>query len=643
MSDHKPPIVPHVLYIADQRHPWRLPPIERLATKYHTPTTVATGFGTIDVTVKRQPGRKVVTKQQSGVWCLPDDAAWARIAQARAVHQAAFDALANGLRALGSYASRIEKAGGFKKAPNPLSPTVIFADDPDSEPSNGFWYNRSVPYIERKEIASHTPKMLHVVKDGKPWSTSHQRDHFVCPTDADWEHVRQLRQACQDASDAWQALLRELGTYRDAREDGRYAKAPPPAVPRGLVGAAQRIAARQAPAEQETAMQPSAPAPAIKRGAPLTLSTNVALADDTAGGILSSGLQERARRYVAARRRSGEALLEAVAELAAARAEASHGEWGIFLQAIGLDETTAVVQLQIHEAAQADPRVAERLRTGWLNASTARELLSAPPDVQQRVLAQPEPPTTKQIRAEKQAAKPATSQVLDQPPAPKPATCTRCGAERSPTRLLTSYGAGLVPEYPGRAVTLCSTCIPELLAARKAREATPPPPPPAPEPAVIPQLPPALAGWKWQRSERGDSRLMTPDLTWSTKWYTHSTKAIAEALRCVNSQPKATPAPARPDLGPAAAESRRETEAGPAPGPRDRAAQLLTELAPLLRQVRTELAQDLAEAIDALSFSDEGAEREAWLGVGWALLDRYQEWLERIPTLESEGIHVPTD
>lgn len=50
---------------------------------------------------------------------------------------------------------------------------------------------------------------------------------------------------------------------------------------------------------------------------------------------------------------------------------------------------------------------------------------------------------------------------------PKPATCTRCGAERSEQRALTSYAADLVPEYPGRAVVLCSRCVPELLAARR--------------------------------------------------------------------------------------------------------------------------------------------------------------------------------
>jgi hypothetical protein len=130
-------------------------------------------------------------------------------------------------------------------------------------------------------------------------------------------------------------------------------------------------------------------------------------------GVLSISLQERARRYVAARRRSGEALLEAVGELAAARAEAKHGEWGVFLEAIGLDETAAKVQLQIAERAAADSVFAERIRTGFLSLSTARELLSAPQDVQEQVLAQEEPPTRAEIREAKAAANGAPAHHLE--------------------------------------------------------------------------------------------------------------------------------------------------------------------------------------------------------------------------------------
>lgn len=134
--------------------------------------------------------------------------------------------------------------------------------------------------------------------------------------------------------------------------------------------------------------------------------------------LLSAGLQDRARRYVAARRRSGEALLEAVAELAAARAEALPGQWGVFLEAVGLDETSAKVQLQIATRAAADSAFAERIRVGFFSLSTAREFLTAPADVQHQVLDRPleEPPTRAELREAKGApAHPAP------PPAPSPA------------------------------------------------------------------------------------------------------------------------------------------------------------------------------------------------------------------------------
>lgn len=152
----------------------------------------------------------------------------------------------------------------------------------------------------------------------------------------------------------------------------------------------------------------------IKIGRPLGLSTNVALADGIAGARLSPQLQDRARRYVSARTRSGVALLEAVAELAAARSEAQHGEWQTFLDAIGLDDSAARAQIRIHEAAESDSAFAEKIRTGWLSEATARELLPAPPEIRAEILARPDPPTQREIKAAKREALP----VLNPDPLP---------------------------------------------------------------------------------------------------------------------------------------------------------------------------------------------------------------------------------
>lgn len=224
MSNHTPPIVPNVLHVSDQRNPWQLAPIERLATRYHTPTTVATEFGTVDRGVRPTPGKAGLTRHQHLVWCVPSDGAWQRLLDSRAALQQALDALAAELRRLGNYASRLEKAGGLKAAPPRLCPTVIEAPDPDSSELS-YWFSNPPPRIERKEISTHTPKMLNVVRDGKPWSTTHQRNHFVCPDDAAWQRISERHQASEDAHTAWQELLSELGTYEDALGDKRYTTA----------------------------------------------------------------------------------------------------------------------------------------------------------------------------------------------------------------------------------------------------------------------------------------------------------------------------------------------------------------------------------------------------------------------------------
>jgi hypothetical protein len=180
-------------------------------------------FGTIDASVKRIVGKKGVTKQQTAVYCLPDDAAWEKVQTTRAQLQLAIDAFAAVLRQLGSYAKRLEESGGIKAAPNPLSPTVIMADDPDDDDHHYFVLDPIVR-IERETVTSHTPKMLHIERDGKPWSTTHQRNHFVCPSNDAWDLLLARQRIAQDAHKAWQQLLKELGTYQAALADGRYAR-----------------------------------------------------------------------------------------------------------------------------------------------------------------------------------------------------------------------------------------------------------------------------------------------------------------------------------------------------------------------------------------------------------------------------------
>jgi hypothetical protein len=96
--------------------------------------------------------------------------------------------------------------------------------------------------------------------------------------------------------------------------------------------------------------------------------------------------------------------MAAFAELAAARQEAAHGEWGLWLQEAGVNDATARAQLQLYEQFQADPRFADRFRGGWLGESAGRELLSAPAEVQEEILSRPAEsprPTVAEVREAK--------------------------------------------------------------------------------------------------------------------------------------------------------------------------------------------------------------------------------------------------
>src|SRR5207249_794098 len=130
---------------------------------------------------------------------------------------------------------------------------------------------------------------------------------------------------------------------------------------------------------------PAAPAP-IQRGVPYQISTQTSPVEPELpppAGALSAPLQEIARRYIGARRRSGEALLEASRWLSEARSLAQHGEWYIFLEATGTTEDTAERLLNIHTQAMQNPQFAEAISRNWLGQSAAGLLArpATPPEV----------------------------------------------------------------------------------------------------------------------------------------------------------------------------------------------------------------------------------------------------------------------
>lgn len=163
----------------------------------------------------------------------------------------------------------------------------------------------------------------------------------------------------------------------------------------------QRIAARPAHAPQED-RPPTIPYPISTRMGDPDLPAQV--------GVLSERLQEIARQYLGARRRSGEALLDAARWLSEARAEAQRGEWQVFLEATNTSDDTAERLLNTHTQAMQNPQFAESVRTNWIGQSVAALLArpSTPPEIVGEVLASPEPPTVaevqRKIRQGRQAA-----------------------------------------------------------------------------------------------------------------------------------------------------------------------------------------------------------------------------------------------
>jgi hypothetical protein len=139
---------------------------------------------------------------------------------------------------------------------------------------------------------------------------------------------------------------------------------------------------------------PTPPAQALQRGTPYPLSTQVAEPELPQLQALSAPLQEIARQYIGARRRSGQALLEMARWLSEGRALAEHGEWYTFLETTGTTQDTAERLLNIHTQAMQNAQFADAVSRNWLSQSAAALLArpSTPAQIVEEVLASPELP-----------------------------------------------------------------------------------------------------------------------------------------------------------------------------------------------------------------------------------------------------------
>jgi hypothetical protein len=136
------------------------------------------------------------------------------------------------------------------------------------------------------------------------------------------------------------------------------------------------------------AQQPAAQGPIYQ------LSTTVRSAELPPEALaLGEQLYEIARRYVGARRRSGEALLEAARWLSEARRIAEEGSWYLFLQVTGTNRDVAERLLNIHLLAARRPDFESAVIQGRLNQSVAALLArpSTPHSALDAILAEAEP------------------------------------------------------------------------------------------------------------------------------------------------------------------------------------------------------------------------------------------------------------
>lgn len=180
--------------------------------------------------------------------------------------------------------------------------------------------------------------------------------------------------------------------------------------------------------KQLTIKAPERPAPAapVRPAQPIyELSTNALDAAPTSVALpaeaetLSEPLRELAVRFIGARRRVGEALLEACRYMSEARAAAEEGQWYTFLRVTSTSPDSAETLLNIHYRASQHAAFAEKIRSGWLNQTVAGELAkpSTPPEVLQQLLEREEPLRVADVKRARRAPVPYREErhIVDNP------------------------------------------------------------------------------------------------------------------------------------------------------------------------------------------------------------------------------------
>ena len=203
-------LAPHVLWAGDQQGAYELPPIQRLAVRYHTARE-----GVITTVRCAQADDVELSRPPEQVWRLADEEAWTRAQCLYQEFQTALSALADQLIGLGTYAEALRVAGGVKKAPGRLCETVIAAEQPGR--MRTIWFSRwRVPSVVRRTIVRHTAQMLEYDSSSGYGGLTNQAGHFVCPSNAAWRQVESCYRRAIAAQEAWGTFCREVRTYAQA-------------------------------------------------------------------------------------------------------------------------------------------------------------------------------------------------------------------------------------------------------------------------------------------------------------------------------------------------------------------------------------------------------------------------------------------
>lgn len=189
--------LPSILLVDDRLETWQLPDIEACEVTGETPKKVKT---------TNSQGERI-QEFKDKVWYLPKREYWMQFSELHQRYQKALDLLWLTLESLGDYQAELEKAGGVKKAPNPLSPEVINVEVP-----NHTW---ETPHLRRQTILRHTNQMLRTANDWGEGAMS-QVGCVLLPSEADWEEVRSLHEEAVRLQGLVEEFLNFLGTYDKA-------------------------------------------------------------------------------------------------------------------------------------------------------------------------------------------------------------------------------------------------------------------------------------------------------------------------------------------------------------------------------------------------------------------------------------------